>query len=114
MGLKSGRMLAVTDQNTSLFLNARAVELERRDHGATGGRQTDQLHEIAAPREVVAPTMLARVIQPHSFSGYRINDGGTLAFEAVATATGEREVVTVGCATSDERNDVFDFKRRTR
>lgn len=101
------RMQTVPDQDAPQVDDALAIQIQRRDGGASGGRQPDQREAIRTPGEMLVPVVSARMEERNEFLADRINGVCLIVFFVVAALTSQREVVGVGRSTPRFRSDVF-------
>jgi hypothetical protein len=84
------------------------VQPESLDRRPSGRSQAEDPKVVVAPREVLIPSILARMEQRRILAGDRIDRVYACVLVVVAALTGESEIVPDGAASSDSRNDVFD------
>lgn len=89
-------MQTVTDQDAPQVDDALAIQIQRRNGGASGGRQALQGEAIRTPGEMLVPVVAARVKERDDFLADRINGVRLIVFFVVAALTSQREIVSVG------------------
>ena len=75
------------------------VELQCQDSRSPAGRQSDDLHTIVTPNEVIRPGLGSWIVERHDLAGQGIHSVRLIAFCIVAQTTGELEVFLVAAST---------------
>lgn len=83
------------------------VHVERHDGGAPCGCQTEQLAAAAIPGKVFLPPLETGVKERRPLSGQRINARSLRAFELVAPAAGETQIVERRLPTLNPGQDMI-------
>lgn len=98
-----GWVLVDKQEQLTLVYDAAAIQVECRDGRAANGREADQQSEIIAPRKMFVPVVLARMKEWNDSLGERVNGGGLVVLDIVATLAGARAVVGGAFATCRAR-----------
>jgi hypothetical protein len=105
------RMFSHRIQNSPQVDYRFSIHLQRLDCCSPYWRQSYNEREIIAPRKMVAPTLLSRMIQRNNLLRHRIARVCLGVLVIVAPLTTPREVVKRGLTTHITRNDVVNRKR---
>lgn len=93
-------MQPVIKQDASQVDDALAIQIQRRNGGASGGCQPDQGEAIGTPGEMLVPVIAARMKKGNGLFAHWINGMRLVVLFVVTTLTSQREIVSVARAAA--------------
>lgn len=101
-------MLVEGNEQAPEVHNPRPIQVERRNGSSNRRAGADHQQCVGAPREVLRPAVLSRVVERHELAAHGVGRLGVVVFVVVAALAGKREVREGICSTLRTWSSVLD------